>query len=106
MGTHWGVIHLLDHEGNAIGGENEGDIGAHTVTVNQISIDVKGDYLATCSDDGKIFVHGLCNKDNNNYNIGRLIKTVALDPEYYKTSGKRFITGTNINFAMSCILKF
>lgn len=28
----------------------------HTTTVNQISIDENGDYLASCSDDGRVMI--------------------------------------------------
>lgn len=86
------MIHLLDHQGNSI--ENK-ELRAHTVAVNQISVDLNGDFLATCSDDGKVFIHGLFTKDNNvSLNVGRLVKTVALDPYYYKAGvHKRFIAG-------------
>ncbi|XP_045469262.1 vacuolar protein sorting-associated protein 41 homolog [Harmonia axyridis] len=92
LGSHWGVIHLLDHQGNNIEGK---ELKAHTVGVNQISIDSNGEFIATCSDDGKIFIHSLFNKENNfTLNIGRLVKTVALDPNYNKYgSTKRFILG-------------
>ncbi|XP_017786733.1 PREDICTED: vacuolar protein sorting-associated protein 41 homolog [Nicrophorus vespilloides] len=92
LGSHWGAVHVLDHDGNLI---KNVQLKPHAVAVNQISIDVKGDYIATCSDDGKVFVQGLYSKDNNhNLNIGRLMKTVALDPNYFKpSSGRRFITG-------------
>lgn len=92
LGSHWGVIHLLDHQGNNIEGK---ELKAHTVGVNQISIDTNGEFIATCSDDGKIFIHSLFSKENNfNLNVGRLVKTVALDPNYNKySSTKRFILG-------------
>ncbi|XP_044763027.1 vacuolar protein sorting-associated protein 41 homolog [Coccinella septempunctata] len=92
LGSHWGVIHLLDHQGNNIEGK---ELKAHTVGVNQISIDSNGEFIATCSDDGKIFIHSLFNKENNfTLNVGRLVKTVALDPNYNKYgSTKRFILG-------------
>lgn len=72
------------------------------MAVNQISVDLNGDYLATCSDDGKVFIHGLFSKDNNmNLNVGRLVKTVALDPYYFKAGlHKRFIAGEQTVFAL------
>lgn len=90
LGSHYGAIHLLDHQGNGIK-----ELKAHTVAVNQISLDTKGDFLASCSDDGKVFIHGLYTQDNNhNINVGRLVKTIALDPNYHKSgSGRRFFTG-------------
>ena len=92
MGTHWGTIHLLDHLGNSIESKS---LQAHTVAVNQISIDQNGDFIASCSDDGKVFVYGLySNENNHNMSTGRLIKSIAIDPKYYKSgSGRRFITG-------------
>ncbi|CAG9831675.1 unnamed protein product [Diabrotica balteata] len=92
LGSHWGVIHILDHQGNSIQGK---ELKAHTVSVNQISIDSNGEFVATCSDDGKVFIHSLFSKENDvQLNLGRLLKTVALDPLYFKFGiNKRFITG-------------
>lgn len=87
----YGTVLLLDHQGNCIN-----EFRAHTVAVNQISIDSNGDFIASCSDDGKVFIHGLYSQDNNhNINVGRLVKTIALDPNYHKPgSGGRFFVGT------------
>lgn len=92
LGSQFGYVHILDHQGNSI---KCGELKSHSVAVNQISIDKNGDFLATCSDDGRVFIQGLYTKDNNHcINVGRLVKTVALDPSYYKAgSGRRFITG-------------
>lgn len=92
MGSHWGVIHVLDHQGNSIEGK---ELKAHTVGVNQISIDENGEFIATCSDDGRVLVHSLFSKESNIHLIlGRLVKTIALDPFYSKfSSNRRFITG-------------
>ncbi|CAL7933383.1 unnamed protein product [Xylocopa violacea] len=71
LGSHWGMIHLLDHQGNNIQSKS---LQAHTVAVNQISIDQK--------------------ENNHNMSMGRLVKSIAIDPNYYKSgSGRRFITG-------------
>ncbi|KAJ8982241.1 hypothetical protein NQ317_013543 [Molorchus minor] len=92
LGSHWGIIHILDHQGNSIRGK---ELKAHTVSVNQISIDNNGEFIATCSDDGRVFIHSLFSKENNlHLNLGRLVKTITLDPNYYKYgTNKRFITG-------------
>ncbi|KAL1123338.1 hypothetical protein AAG570_002423 [Ranatra chinensis] len=92
VGTHLGIIRILDHNGNHVSGK---ELPVHSVAVNQISIDANGDHIASCSDDGKVFVFGLYNTDNNqDIVIGRLVKTVAIDPNYYKSgSGRRVITG-------------
>ncbi|XP_029675831.1 vacuolar protein sorting-associated protein 41 homolog isoform X2 [Formica exsecta] len=92
LGSHWGMIHLLDHQGNNVKSKT---LQAHTVAVNQISIDHNGDFIASCSDDGKVFIYGLYStEDNHNMSMGRLVKSIAIDPNYYKSgSGRRFITG-------------
>ena len=92
VGTLWGMIHILDHQGNNVGTK---ELQAHTVAVNQISIDDNGDFIASCSDDGKVFVHGLYSAENNhNTAMGRSVKSIAIDPSYFKAaSGRRFITG-------------
>lgn len=48
MGTHWGAVHVLDFEGNIIK-----TFQKHAATVNDISIDNAGEYVASASDDGK-----------------------------------------------------
>ncbi|CAH1988112.1 unnamed protein product [Acanthoscelides obtectus] len=94
LGSHCGYIHILDHQGNSIQGKQ---LKAHTVSINHISIDANGEFIATCSDDGRVFVHSLFSKENNlTLNLGRLVKTIALDPCYYKGgANRRFITGDN-----------
>ncbi|XP_073992200.1 vacuolar protein sorting-associated protein light [Rhodnius prolixus] len=92
VGTDWGIIHLLDHQGNNVWNR---ELRAHSVAVNQISIDANGDYIASCSDDGKVIVFGLYSSENSHdFLVGRLVRSVAIDPFYYKSgSGRRFITG-------------
>ncbi|KAF5292644.1 hypothetical protein FQR65_LT11196 [Abscondita terminalis] len=92
LGSHFGFIYTLDHLGNIVEGK---ETRAHTVSVNQISIETSGEFIASCSDDGKIFVHGLYSEDRNDIiNVGRIVKSVALDPNFQKSNlGGRFITG-------------
>lgn len=99
IGTHWGAVHLLDFQGNTVENaiNNEQDFPAHVVSVNQISIDNKGEFIATCSDDGAVVISGFYTDENNhNMKFERAVKTIALDPMYYKSgSGRRFIIGDN-----------
>ncbi|XP_034950259.1 vacuolar protein sorting-associated protein 41 homolog [Chelonus insularis] len=92
LGTHMGKIHLLDHQGNIIPSQT---LQAHSLTVNQISIDSKGDYIASCCDKGKIFIYGLYTRENNHImNLERQVKSIAIDPNYSKPgNSKKFITG-------------
>lgn len=90
LGTHNGTIHILDHAGN-----NIKTINPHNNTVNQISIDDSGDYIASCSDDGQIIITGLYSNENDqSKNFDRPIKAIALDPNFSKTgSGKHYVSG-------------
>ncbi|CAG0890895.1 unnamed protein product [Cyprideis torosa] len=94
VGSHWGTVYVLDHQGNSIRGK---DFQAHAISVNQISLDEHGEYLASCSDDGKIVIQGLYSSENNhNLSHDYPIKSVALDPLYYKAgSGRRFLSGNS-----------
>lgn len=67
----------------------------HMVSVNMISVDEKGEHIATCSDDGMAIINGLYTDENNQkLNIGQAVKSIALDPFHYKAgSGRRFIVG-------------
>ncbi|XP_078703981.1 vacuolar protein sorting-associated protein 41 homolog isoform X2 [Branchiostoma floridae x Branchiostoma belcheri] len=92
LGTHWGMVHVLDHQGNRISSK---EYAVHQTTVNQISLDQNGDNMASCSDDGKVAVHGLYSTDDNilmTYDCP--IKAVALDPNFSRpNSGKMYVTG-------------
>jgi len=92
IGTNWGSLHLLDFEGNIV---NNRQLRPHTVAINQISIDSRGEFIATCSDDGNVFVYGLyTTEDAQEVSLGRCVKSVAIDPLYHKCGiNRRFITG-------------
>ncbi|KAK7109649.1 hypothetical protein V1264_013653 [Littorina saxatilis] len=92
LGTHWGMIFILDHTGNNI---RDKEIMAHTTTVNQISIDDKGEYLASCSDDGKVIIAGLYGTElNQTVSFDRPVKSVGIDPFFTKQGrGRQFVIG-------------
>lgn len=72
-------------------------IPSHKVSVNQISVDARGEHVATCSDDGMAIIKGLYTDENNqSVNIGLAVKCIALDPNNFKSgSGRKFIIGDN-----------
>uniref|UniRef100_A0A1L8DVT6 Vacuolar protein sorting-associated protein 41 homolog n=1 Tax=Nyssomyia neivai TaxID=330878 RepID=A0A1L8DVT6_9DIPT len=95
VGTHWGEVHLLDHQGNTV--SQRVNVPHHMVAVNQISVDGKGEHIGTCSDDGMVIISGLCTNENNQkLNIGKAVRSFCLDPLYHKSgSGRKFIVGDN-----------
>ncbi|KAG5460394.1 MAG: LOW QUALITY PROTEIN: hypothetical protein BJ554DRAFT_7565, partial [Olpidium bornovanus] len=50
LGTHWGVIHILDFDGNEVK-----RFRSHAATVNHLSIDNAGEYVASASDDAPCY---------------------------------------------------
>ncbi|CAD6996770.1 unnamed protein product [Ceratitis capitata] len=96
FGTFLGRIYLFDHKGNSVtshlsDGPND---YSHTVAVNHIDVDAKAEYVATCSDDGRVNITGLFSDENNQHlTFGKSIKAVALDPDSKTVAGKRFIIG-------------
>ncbi|KAL4222561.1 Vacuolar protein sorting-associated protein 41 [Mactra antiquata] len=93
LGTHWGAVLIMDYMGHIIQGK---DFNYHTTTVNHISVDLSGDFIATCSDDGKVCIIGLySNEDPQVINFNRPVKSVALEPDFSKSRSKQFVIGTN-----------
>ncbi|RCH83374.1 Vacuolar protein sorting-associated protein 41, partial [Rhizopus stolonifer] len=88
LGTHWGAIHILDFEGNLIK-----SFKAHSATVNSISIDKSDEYIASASDDGKVFIYALYTTEIQEFNYKRPIKSVSLDPYYARKSTRQFVSG-------------
>jgi len=92
LGSHWGVVHLLDALGNSLPSRQ---LQAHTITVNQVSVDHAGEFYASCSDDGRVVITGLYSDDHTvDTSLDRPVTSVAIDPIYArKDSGRRFMTG-------------
>ncbi|XP_052869808.1 vacuolar protein sorting-associated protein 41 homolog [Anopheles cruzii] len=94
LGTHWGRIHMLDHQGNSVQTIMTIKENAHILSVNKISVDSKGEHIATCSDDGKVMISGLYTDENNQQlSTGKIVKAVELDPNHRSGSGSKFIIG-------------
>ncbi len=51
LGTMGGAVHLLDHNGHV-----KRTIRSHRLRVNDVSVDLSGDFVASCSDDGTVVV--------------------------------------------------
>ncbi|KAB7507228.1 Vacuolar protein sorting-associated protein 41-like protein [Armadillidium nasatum] len=92
LGTNWGNIHVLDHQGNKIKHFKE-----HTGPVTMIDMDSSGDYIASCSHDRRVVVQGLYSNDTfHSFSTQIPVRCIAIEPNYGKArSNKRFIIGTN-----------
>ena len=93
VGTSWGVVHIFDALGQS---HVDHKLPGHSVGVSQISIDHKGEFLASCSGvDGRVLVTGLCTSQHNiDIVLGRKVNAIALDPLFARSGyGRRFLTG-------------
>lgn len=105
----------MDFNGNVIK-----RFSSHSATVNDISIDVAEEYVASASMDGKIsisflrqfinyykfkkililfvtigrvVIHGMCSDSKQVFNYRRPLKCVALDPDFSRKATFQFVSG-------------
>ncbi|KAJ1821139.1 Vacuolar protein sorting-associated protein 41, partial [Coemansia sp. RSA 2599] len=88
LGTHWGNVIVIDFEGNEVQRWR-----AHSTTVNSVSVDAAGEYVASAGDDGRVVVRALYTDDLTIVDYSRPVKAVALDPQYSRRASRRFMSG-------------
>ncbi|KAL2920015.1 Vacuolar protein sorting-associated protein 41 [Polyrhizophydium stewartii] len=88
VGTHWGVVHIMDLIGTQVK-----RFQSHSATVNQVSIDDCGDYVASASDDGNVVVNSLYTAEVQTFNFRRPVKAVCLEPFYGRKQTRQFVAG-------------
>ncbi|MCL7043716.1 hypothetical protein MKW94_021329, partial [Papaver nudicaule] len=66
---------------------------SHTATVNDLSFDVDGEYVGSCSDDGFVVINSLFTDEKMKFEYHRPMKAISLDPEYSRNSSRRFVAG-------------
>lgn len=66
---------------------------AHSATVNDLSFDVDGEYIGSCSDDGYVVINSLFTDERFKFEYHRPMKTIALDPDYSRKTSRRFVAG-------------
>ncbi|XP_047319698.1 vacuolar protein sorting-associated protein 41 homolog [Impatiens glandulifera] len=87
LGTHGGNLYILDFLGNQVK-----EFRDHTASVNDLSFDSDGEYIASCSDDGSVVINSLFTDEKLKFEYHRPMKAIALDP-YYARKSRRFVTG-------------
>ncbi|XP_050206170.1 vacuolar protein sorting-associated protein 41 homolog isoform X3 [Mercurialis annua] len=88
LGTLDGTVHILDFLGNQVKA-----FAAHTAAVNDLSFDIEGEYIGSCSDDGSVVIHSLFSDEKMKFEYHRPMKAIALDPEYSRKTSRRFVAG-------------
>ncbi|XP_051858563.1 vacuolar protein sorting-associated protein 41 homolog isoform X2 [Drosophila albomicans] len=96
VGTNRGYVYMLNHEGKSVESNlSSGKSHTHSMAVNHIDVDPRGEYVATCSDDGRVNITKLFNwKNNRSFISGKFIKAIALAPED-KSSKRSFVVGND-----------
>lgn len=77
MGTVKGWLHVFDLEGNQVF-----KVCIHTGPVNDLSIEERGDYVATCSDDGTVVVTNICSQTHTKYTFAKPMQAVAFAVDF------------------------
>eukprot|EP01119_Soliformovum_irregulare_P019120 TRINITY_DN5998_c0_g1_i1.p1 TRINITY_DN5998_c0_g1~~TRINITY_DN5998_c0_g1_i1.p1 ORF type:complete len:882 (+),score=254.78 TRINITY_DN5998_c0_g1_i1:60-2705(+) len=88
LGTHWGFVFVLDFNGNEIK-----RFSRHSATINELSIDDTGEFIASCSDDGKVCINALYTSEAFEYEHHRPVISVALDPLFSRKATRSFAEG-------------
>ncbi|EPS74380.1 hypothetical protein M569_00372, partial [Genlisea aurea] len=88
LGTQGGSVHILDFLGNQVK-----EFIAHTGAVNDLSFDIEGEFIGSCSDDGSVVINSLFTEEKLRFEYHRPMKAIALDPDYVRKSSRRFTTG-------------
>ncbi|VDM26461.1 unnamed protein product [Hydatigera taeniaeformis] len=89
LGHKDGTVNIFDHLGNLV---QNGFYKKHFCPINQISISDDDNFVATCADDGFVFIYSLSEPEHGELlNLNRPIKALAISPNYSKT--RKLITG-------------
>ncbi|KAL5109176.1 hypothetical protein TcWFU_007203 [Taenia crassiceps] len=89
LGHKDGTVNIFDHLGNLI---QNGTYKKHFCPINQIGISDDDNFVATCANDGFVFIYSLLEPENSELiNLSRPIRALTISPIYSKS--KQLITG-------------
>ena len=88
LGTYKGHVYIMDFNG-----VERARFTAHKAKVNFISADAAGQYVASCSDDGRVVIHTIGGKEWSSHNYYRPVKSVCVDPTFGTKRDRVFATG-------------
>ncbi|KAH9947191.1 vacuolar protein sorting-associated protein 41 [Amylocystis lapponica] len=82
------MLHILD-----LAGQHLKSFEAHTASVSDISMDITAEFVASASIDGQVVIHSLSTPESSTFNLKRSLRTVALEPNFAKSSTRAFVCG-------------
>ncbi|KAL9936540.1 hypothetical protein V8E36_004608 [Tilletia maclaganii] len=88
MGTHSGMIYVLDVQGNLVKG-----FRSHSASILDIDIDSTNEFVASAGMDGNISISALSTSEQYLFDFKRPMRTVSLEPGFGKRSTRAFVCG-------------
>ncbi|GAA5842868.1 hypothetical protein JCM3766R1_005688 [Sporobolomyces carnicolor] len=88
LGSHNGAVYVLNLEGRLLK-----TFRPHAAMVNDLSLDLQSDFVASASMDGKVAIHSLTTNEAHVFDLQRPMRCVALEPNFSKRSTRQFVSG-------------
>ena len=79
---------------DSLGGELKRFASHRAGPVRAVSFDARGEFVASCSEDGTVAIRGLYVDEHQvTRAFGRAMRAVALDPDFARAKSRRFVCG-------------
>ncbi|GAA6021958.1 hypothetical protein JCM11491_000307 [Sporobolomyces phaffii] len=88
LGSHNGAVYVLNLDGRLLK-----TFRPHAAMVNDLSLDLQSDFVASASMDGKVAIHSLTTNEAHVFDLQRPMRCVALEPNFSKRSTRQFVSG-------------
>ncbi|GAA6038514.1 hypothetical protein JCM8097_004607 [Rhodosporidiobolus ruineniae] len=88
LGTHNGAVLVLSPEGKLVK-----RFQPHSAMVNDLSVDLGSEWVASASMDGRVALHSLTTPEVQIFDLGRPLRCVALDPHFGRRTTRQFVSG-------------
>ncbi|GAA5823614.1 hypothetical protein JCM5353_005076 [Sporobolomyces roseus] len=88
LGSHNGAVYVLNLEGRLLK-----TFRPHAAMVNDLSLDLQSDFVASASMDGKVAIHSFTSNEAHVFDLQRPMRCVALEPNFSKRSTRQFVSG-------------
>ncbi|KAK0543251.1 Vacuolar protein sorting-associated protein 41 [Tilletia horrida] len=88
MGTHSGMIYVLDVQGNLVKG-----FRSHSASILDIDVDSTNEFVASAGMDGIVSISALSTSEQYLFDFKRPMRTVSLEPGFGKRSTRAFVCG-------------
>ncbi|GAC74618.1 vacuolar assembly/sorting protein VPS41 [Moesziomyces antarcticus T-34] len=88
LGTHAGMIYILDINGNLVKG-----FRLHTASILDVVIDNTSDFVAAASMDGLVSISALATAEQYVFDFKRPMRCISLEPNFGRKSSRAFVCG-------------